>query len=160
RVDGLPGVLTCMTALRGGEVVRRERGWPSADRDVLGVVDRLGSLAPIGVQYRRVRRWPSLAHAFEGVLAQLAAPGERAEETAAQAAMGSGRTVEVDVAVIGGGRSGLRAAAAAAEAGSTVCLIERRAALGGRHADESLAATVRGLTPVTVLTDAAAFGWY
>ena len=27
-VDGLPGVSACTTALKGGEVVHRERGWP------------------------------------------------------------------------------------------------------------------------------------
>jgi sarcosine oxidase subunit alpha len=58
RVNGLPGVTTCTTPLRAGDVVERQKGAPSAERDVLGAVDRLSAFTPVGFQYRRFRRSP------------------------------------------------------------------------------------------------------
>jgi sarcosine oxidase subunit alpha len=169
RVDGLPGVTTCQTPLRGGEVVERERGWPTADRDALAVLDRLSALAPNGFQYRRLRRSPKLWNAAEHVLARLAARGDLPDpEAAARLGGATLRVVEADVAVIGAGAAGMSAAAEAAAAGRDVVLVERAPASGGRLASRpelaalrsELAGAVQGTPGIHPLMGASAFAWY
>src|SRR5437870_13433026 len=48
NVDGDPGVRACATDARDGQVVLRESGWPSAERDLLNVTDRLHRFLPVG----------------------------------------------------------------------------------------------------------------
>src|SRR5216117_1327077 len=48
NVDGDPGVRACSTEAHAGQVVRRETGWPSTERDALHVADRLHGLMPVG----------------------------------------------------------------------------------------------------------------
>ncbi len=176
RVDGLPGVMTCEEPLRGGEQVQRERGWPTTDRDVLGVLDLLSPLTPNGFQYRWFRKRPRLFEATEPVLRRLAARSAMPDPAAAARVYGTGplspgtepRRTIVDVAVIGGGVAGMRAALAAAEDGASVALLERGAELGGAAIDDprseaELAALVERVAAsagLDVQCGASAFGWY
>ena len=50
-VDGIPGVRSCVTPAADGMRVRRERGWPSVERDALAILDRLHVLLPVGFYY-------------------------------------------------------------------------------------------------------------
>jgi sarcosine oxidase subunit alpha len=133
RVNGLPGVTTCAAPLRAGDIVEREKGAPNAERDVLGALDRLSRLTPVGFQYRRLRRSPRLFARWERVLARLAGAGRVPDaDTARRVAEPARFTKETaDVTVVGGGVAGLSAALAAAGAGAKVVLVERDAALGG-----------------------------
>lgn len=148
QVDGLPGVVSCMTPVRGGERVQRIRPWlpwlPA---------DRLGWLVPPGFQegrlFRATRRWGLAAP----VLARLAG---QAPLPAPGAATPRGRYVErsVDVLVVGAGRTGLRAAASEARAGRAVLVVERDTVAGGRLQLEPGGATIAG----RLATDAVAAG--
>src|SRR5688572_31854032 len=51
-VDGNPAVRTCVTACADGMRVDRATGWPSAERDLLHVTDRLHRLMPVGFYYK------------------------------------------------------------------------------------------------------------
>ncbi|MDP9119493.1 MAG: (2Fe-2S)-binding protein, partial [Actinomycetota bacterium] len=55
-VDGVPGVRSCLTPARDGMQVRREGGWPSAERDVVSILDRLHVLLPVGFYYKTFTR--------------------------------------------------------------------------------------------------------
>ena len=61
-VDGVPGVRSCVTPARDGMRVRREGGWPSVERDVLSLLDRLHVLLPVGFYHKTFIRprwlWP------------------------------------------------------------------------------------------------------
>jgi sarcosine oxidase, subunit alpha len=176
RVDGLPGVITCQEPLRGGEQVERERGWPSADRDALGVLDWLSRLTPNGFQYRWFRKQQRLFETTEPIMRRLAARSAMPSVEAAARVYGSGplpsgsepRRTSVDVAVIGGGVTGMRAALAAAEGGASVALFEREVELGGAAADEprhgaevaALAERVNRAAGLEVHLGATAFGWF
>lgn len=170
RVDGLPGVTTCETPLRGGEVVERERGWPSADRDLLEVLDVLSPLTPNGFQYRWFRRHQRVFDAVvEPVLRRLAARADLPDRAAAARLQAQQpRTVIADVAVIGGGVCGMRAALAAAAAGASVTLIDRGATLGGAAADDPRSADevstlidqISAHREVNVRSGATAFAWF
>jgi sarcosine oxidase, subunit alpha len=121
-VDGVPNVRVCVEPLRPGVEVRAQNVLGSVDRDLLSVTDKLGGpFTPVGFYYRTMirprRAWPL----YEKVLRNLAGLGRISEN-------GSHRRYDtehrrVDVLVIGGGRSG-RAAAAAAD--GTVLLVDEQ----------------------------------
>jgi sarcosine oxidase, subunit alpha len=131
-VDGLPGVSACTAQLEGGEVVRRERGWPNASWDVLRGADAFPRLLGARFQFKHLAHHPRVAHRFEKVLGILAGAGVMATPEAAASRMA--RRLEParpDVLVVGGGLSGCQAALGAAEAGARVMLVNR-GPLGGR----------------------------
>jgi sarcosine oxidase, subunit alpha len=149
RVDGLPGVRTCVTEVREGQQIEREHAWPSADADALQVIDRLSRFTPAGFYYRRFTRSRSLFERWERVLAHLAGRGEIADAGAAEAlaaAAAPPRRSAVDLVVVGGGPAGIAAAVSAAEEGARVVLLHAGAALGGRlRADTDAASPVAEL---------------
>jgi len=124
-VDGVPNVRVCVEPAREGADVRAQNVLGSLDRDFLSVVDRIGGpFTPVGFYYRTMlrprRAWP----VYERVLRNLAGLG-RVPET------GEPRRYDtehrrVDVLVIGGGRSGQKAAAEAAAQGGRVLLVDER----------------------------------
>jgi len=170
RVDGLPGVRTCVTTVRPGMRVAREHAWPTADHDALRAAELLSPLMPPGFVYRRFRRSPRLWGAFERGLTHVAGQGDMPspEAVARFAAARCRRPVGVDVLVVGGGVAGMSAALAAGDDGARVLLVQRGDRLGGRSADDvrgaaaaaGLVARVRQQQRVEVLTGAEAFGWY
>ncbi len=138
-VDGVPNVRVCVEPLRPDVDVRDQNVRGSADRDLLGIVDKIGGpFTPVGFYYRTMirprRAWPL----YEKVLRNLAGLGRVDEK-----ANGHGHydTVHrrVDVLVIGGGPAG-RAAAGAAE--GDVLLVDDR---GGHEAPYEV------LAPATAL---------
>jgi NADPH-dependent 2,4-dienoyl-CoA reductase/sulfur reductase-like enzyme len=123
-VDGAPGVRSCVTPAVDGMHVRREGGWPSVERDVVSVTDRLHALMPVGFYYKAFVRprlaWPVAERVIRratgvGTLSPNAAPTRRVETN-----------LHVDVAVVGGGIAGLSAARAAAAAGGSVVVADER----------------------------------
>lgn len=130
-VDGLPGVSSCTALVRGGEVVRRERGWPSSDHDALRVSDALSRFLPAGFQFRLFRSRPRLAHLAEKVMARVAGAGRLPTLEAAGAVRTRHEGASPDVLVVGGGLSGCAAALGAASNGASVMLVHR-GPLGGR----------------------------
>jgi sarcosine oxidase subunit alpha len=125
-VDGVPNVRVCVEPLRPGMEVRDQNVLGSADRDVLGVVDKVGGpFTPVGFYYRTMirprRAWPL----YEKLLRNLAGLGRVDESEMAQHRRYETVHRRVDVLVIGGGSAG-RAAARAAE--GTVLLVDDRAA--------------------------------
>jgi sarcosine oxidase, subunit alpha len=123
-VDGVPNVRVCVEPLRAGMDVRDQNVVGSADRDLLGVVDKVGGpFTPVGFYYRTMirprRAWPL----YEKVLRNLAGLG-RVDESRSGHRRYETVHRRVDVLVIGGGPAG-RAAAAAAE-GHVLLVDDRR----------------------------------
>jgi len=170
RVDGLPGVRTCVTPVRAGMTVEREHAWPSAERDVLRTAELLSPLMPPGFYYRRFRRSPRLWGLFERGLARVAGQGDMPSPEAVER-LGAARCARraVDVLVVGGGAAGMSASLAAADAGAQVLLVTRGDRLGGGLADDvppgpALAADLAARTAragrLEVLTMSDAVAWY
>ena len=116
-VDGVPGVRSCVTPARDGMRVRRERGWPSAERDVLSVLDRLHVLLPVGFYHKTFVRprwaWGVAERWIRRTVGVGRLPTGGARRVAA-------RSVRCDVLVVGGGEAGRGAAASAAARGGAV----------------------------------------
>jgi sarcosine oxidase, subunit alpha len=177
RVNGLPGVSSCVTPLHAGDTIDREHAWPNADHSVLGLIDRSGDLFPAGFQYRRLRKAGFASAAWEWALARIAGHGRLSDAAASSPIVDRARWREraVDVVVVGAGPAGIAAAHAAAASGAEVLLTERQTQLGGylldtdRGADAAvesvsdplrLAADLQARENVTLLCGTTATGWY
>jgi sarcosine oxidase subunit alpha len=137
-VDGVPNVRVCAVPVRAGAQVKAQNVLGSLDRDLLSITDKIGGpFTPVGFYYRTMirprRAWPL----YEKLLRNLAGLGRVSENGAHRRYDTEHR--HVDVLVIGGGRSG-RAAAAAAE--GDVLLVDER---GGHDASYEV------LAPATAL---------
>jgi sarcosine oxidase subunit alpha len=121
-IDGTPLERACVIPAQAGLDVRRETGFPSVERDVLAVTDRLHWLLPVGFYYKTMLRprwaWPRI----EPVVRRISGRGTPSPD--ADVRERRRRHRRVDVAVVGGGVAGLSAAIAAAETGESVYLGE------------------------------------
>lgn len=115
-VNGLPGVTACTRPIKPGDEVRRELGLPTTTFDLLRTADLLRKWLPAGFQFRLFAKRPVLSRISGRMLAILAGGGRFPTDAAMrEATVASVRELTVDVLVIGGGISGMRAALTAAE---------------------------------------------
>ena len=135
-VDGVPNVRVCVEPARDGAVVSGQNVLGSLDRDLLRVTDKVGGpFTPPGFYYKtfiRPRRlWPLYEKVLRNVagLGRLDPEGERRERVDVEHR-------HVDVLVVGGGRSGLRAATEAAGRGESVLVVDEGPQVGGRLLDD------------------------
>jgi sarcosine oxidase subunit alpha len=130
NVDGIPNVRACLEPARPGMRVRPQHAWPSLERDAFAVFDKLHRLLPVGFYYKTFihprRLWP----VYERVLKSLAGLGTI---TVPDEPAGHYERTHLfaDVAVVGGGASGMAAALEAARAGVSVVLVDDGPRLGG-----------------------------
>ena len=132
-VDGTPNVRVCVEPVHEGARVEPQNVFGSLDRDFLSVVDRVGGpFTPVGFYYRtmiRPRRfWPY----YERFLRNVAGLG-RVDKHGARVHRYDTEHRAVDVLVIGGGRTGLRAAHDAAQRGEKVLVVDENPPRG--HSD-------------------------
>jgi sarcosine oxidase, subunit alpha len=123
NVDGEPGVRACVTGARDGQVVSREAGWPSAERDVLHVTDHLHPLMPVAFYSKTFIR-PRFAWRWAEAVIRRATGVGRLDPGRPASRPRHARTVHIDVLVVGAGVAGLAAAAEAASAGERVLVVD------------------------------------
>ncbi len=130
EVDGIPNVCTEKTLLKDGMRLKTQNVKGSAENDLMGFMDTLDWAMPAGFYYRTMHKpapvWPIALKQVR----KVAGVGKISPDFQMQ-----GRYDEIypsaDVCVIGGGPAGMLAAAAAAETGLRVILLEARPWLGG-----------------------------
>jgi sarcosine oxidase subunit alpha len=123
-VDGTPNVRVCVEPAREGAVVEPQNVVGSLDRDLLSIVDRLGRpFTPVGFYYRTMIRPRRLWPHYEKLLRNLAGLG-RVDRHGRRTRRYDVEHRRVDVLVVGGGRSGVEAARAAAARGESVALVD------------------------------------
>src|SRR3954447_7435139 len=168
RVDEQPAVPACMTPARAGMRVEHVNAWPSLERDVMAAGDRAGGpLLQVGFYYKTFLRPRRLWPLYERVLRSAAGLGRIDPEHRAPRRFDKVHE-HADVLVVGGGRTGLRAAVDAAIRGADVLLVDEGLQLGGRLARSGPegAARAQGLAAaardagVRVLASAYAGGLY
>jgi sarcosine oxidase subunit alpha len=132
QVDGRPNVRTCTEPVRQGQVVRGQNAWPSLNFDVLRVFDKLSAFLPVGFYYKRFHRPRWLWPVFERVVRHVAGLG-RVDVNSVPEVESEVEHLYAEVCVIGAGPAGIYAAAAAAEAGADVLLLDREKQWGGHR---------------------------
>ncbi|MCH8206361.1 MAG: (2Fe-2S)-binding protein, partial [Chloroflexi bacterium] len=150
-VDGVPNVRVCIEPVQGGMSVRGQNAWPSVERDLLSVLDKLGRLMPVGFYYKTFHRPKLFWRLAQPVVRRVAGLGSL-ETADPPDKRFTHRNAHTDVAVVGGGPAGLSAALAGAESGASVTLIDDQAELGGH-----LRWDTRAYHDVPDLADAAGF---
>jgi sarcosine oxidase subunit alpha len=149
EVDGRPSVRSCQVPVREGLVARSEHAWPTVERDVLGLLDVASRLIPPTFYHHRFLRPRRLRKLYLDVIRGFGGRGRLPAGRPSAPRSRVARELEVDVLVVGGGRSGVAAAEAAAGRGARVALVE------------AVAGHARPSDPgVRVLDGASAVGWY
>jgi len=160
RVNGLPNVRLDACAARPGLDVRAQNVWPNLDIDLL----KAARLVPRrwlrgGFEHTNLLpsgRWPF--EAWERLLRFMAGGADPpAPEDAPP--IPEGARIRADVAVVGGGPAGRRAAIQAAAAGRSVVLVAR-GDRPGRYAEDCGVAMPALPEAVRVLAGCEAFGLY
>lgn len=157
-VNGTPNVRACITTVTEGMRVEPQNAFPSLDFDALSIVDKLDRLLPVGFYYKTLMYPRSFWPLYETVLRNIAGLGS-VDFDKPQHGQYVHRHLHPDVAVIGGGPAGLAAAAAAAQEGLRVVLVDDNPALGGhlrgevrKYHDENEFSGQRGHDIATELT--------
>ena len=176
-VDGVPNVRACATRVEAGMRVRHQNAWPSQERDFLSILDRFGTLMPVGFYYKTFHTPKLFWKAARPIIRQVAGLGRVGQDPNPGPHHHEFRHAEV--AVVGGGPAGM-AAALAASAGARVILVDDQPGLGGSlrydsrtsvrlpgmveapalDAARRLAAEIEASDRIEVLSDATAFGLY
>jgi sarcosine oxidase subunit alpha len=130
EVNGVPNVRAENTQLRSGMSVNFQNVRGSADRDLMGFMDKMDWAMPAGFYYRTMHKpaqvWPIALKQVR----KVAGIGKISPEFQMQGTFDE-IYPRADVCVIGGGSAGMLAAVAAAEKGLRVILLEIRPWLGG-----------------------------
>lgn len=149
EVDGRPSVRSCQVPVRNGLVARSEHAWPSASRDVFGWLDAGSRLIPPTFYHHRFLRPRRLRKRYLDLIRGFGGRGRLPIGAPSPARSRVERTLEVDVLVVGAGRSGAAAAEEAAGGGASVVLLDAAPARARpRH------------PAIRFLDGAAAVGWY
>jgi sarcosine oxidase subunit alpha len=159
RVDGVPNVMTCLVPARGGERVDAQNVIGSRKADLLRVTDWFFAQ---GLDHHHLMAGvPGLSDVMQTVASKVAGLGRL---PSAIAPIRPATRLEVDVAIVGAGPTGLTAASILGARGLRVVLVDDGLALGGAlvGAPARLAALLarRPLDGVRVLSRSTAAGDY
>ncbi|MCW4149403.1 sarcosine oxidase subunit alpha family protein [Halomonas sp. 18H] len=130
----VPNVRATQQALFDGLAARSTNGWPNVQRDLMGLVGKLGGgFMPPGFYYKTFMAPASMWMTYEKFIRKGAglgrAPAERDPDTYDHV------NRHCDVLVVGAGPAGLSAALAAARSGSLVILADEQEEMGGSLLD-------------------------
>ena len=130
EVNGVPNVRTENTLLRAGMSVEAQNVKGTPDTDMMGFMDKMDWAMPAGFYYRTMHK---PAQVWPVALKQVRKMAGIGKITPDFVMPGTFDEIypRADVCVIGGGPAGMLAAAAAAEKGLRVILLEARPWLGG-----------------------------
>jgi sarcosine oxidase subunit alpha len=130
EVNGIPNVRTENTLLKAGMSVKAQNVRDTADKDLMGFMDKMDWAMPAGFYYRTMHKpaqvWPIALKQIR----KVAGIGKISPEFQMKGTFDE-IYPRAEVCVIGGGPAGILAAAAAAEKGLRVILLEARPWLGG-----------------------------
>ncbi|BAN53845.1 MULTISPECIES: 2Fe-2S iron-sulfur cluster-binding protein [Pseudomonas] len=167
-----PNVLADLEAAREGQVVEGQNFNGSLTQDRDAYLGKFSRFMPVGFYYRSFYKPKGMWKVWEPLIRKKAGLGVL--DLGFKPQYYDKAYLFVDVAVIGGGPAGLRAALDAANAGAKVLLIEQQPVLGGSLAyarfdiagtraaslRQELLATLEGHPNIQVLLEATCNGWF
>ncbi|MET1124975.1 MAG: FAD-dependent oxidoreductase [Archaeoglobaceae archaeon] len=131
EVDGVPNVRVCKVYVRDGMQVRTQTGKPSAENDLLAVLDNvIDFIFPHGSHYKKFASRKLLRELVTSQIRKLTGFGNPPRTVFE--GRSSYEEIETDVLVIGGGPAGMSAAINAAKYGAKVLLADENPFLGGQ----------------------------
>tara|TARA_B100001123_G_scaffold416851_1_gene518916 strand:- start:2597 stop:5491 length:2895 start_codon:yes stop_codon:yes gene_type:complete len=166
QVGDEPNVRSCQRAVEQDMDVNPQNAWPSLDQDVMSLAGLGDRFMPVGFYYKTFMKPSQLWPHYEQALRNAAGLGVVDQGTPWGAY--DKQYLHGDVAVIGGGPSGISAALEAAEAGANVLLFDNGPQLGGhlRWRSDSDDTSRKDLLEkvqsarIEVYTDTDVLGWY
>ncbi|WP_189473079.1 2Fe-2S iron-sulfur cluster-binding protein, partial [Litchfieldella qijiaojingensis] len=130
----VPNVRATQQALYDGLVARSTNGWPNVQRDLMGLVGKLGGqFMPPGFYYKTFMAPASLWMTYEKYIRKSAGLGRSPSESDPD--IYDHLNQHCDVLVIGAGPAGLAAALTAARAGARVIVADEQEEMGGSLLD-------------------------
>ncbi|MFJ2526071.1 2Fe-2S iron-sulfur cluster-binding protein [Pseudomonas capeferrum] len=167
-----PNVLADMEAARDGQVVEGQNFNGSLEHDRDAYLGKFSRFMPVGFYYRSFYKPKGMWKVWEPLIRKKAGLGVL--DLGFKPQYHDKAYLFVDVAVIGGGPAGLRAALDAATAGAKVLLIEQQPVLGGSltyarfdiagtrasHLRQALLDAVEAHPNIQVLLQATCNGWF
>lgn len=169
----VPNVRATQQALYEGLTARSTNGWPSVQRDLMGMIGKLGgTLMPPGFYYKTFMAPASLWMTYEKYIRKSAGLGR--SPTEADPDRYEHINQHCDVLVIGAGPAGLAAAKTAAHSGARVILCDEQEEMGGSLLDsrelindastvqwvEQVLSELSGMVNVTLLPRTTANGYH
>lgn len=130
----VPNVRATQQALYAGLTARSVNGWPSADKDLMAILGKVGGgMMPAGFYYKTFMSPPKLWPTYEKYIRKAAGLGRAPTATDPDGYDQINR--HCDVLVVGAGPAGLAAALAAGRAGARVILADEQEEFGGSLLD-------------------------
>ncbi len=169
----IPNVRATQQALYAGLVANSTNGWPSVDKDMMGIIGKVGGkLMPPGFYYKTFMYPSSLWMTYEKYIRKAAGLGRAPTENDPD--IYDHLNQHCDVLVVGAGPAGLAAALAAARSGARVILADEQEAFGGSLLDtretldgkpasewvDAVIAELQSLPDVTLLPRATVNGYH
>ena len=124
-------VRSCTTPVEPGMVVEPQNAWPSLDIDIMSLTEAGSALLPPGFYYKTFIRPKALWPLYEEVLRHAAGLGKVDLESRIEDF--DKEYLHAEVAVVGGGPAGMRAALAAADQGARTLIFDDQPSLGGHQ---------------------------
>ena len=131
EVNGVPNVPACLTLVEDNMVVKSQNAYPNASYDVLSILDKLPHLTSYNTIYEGAFKNPLLWSLASKVIEKITGLG-RFPQTNVKYEYSSEGVIETDVAIIGGGLSGLAAANMISQYNVKTVIVESLELLGGR----------------------------
>jgi sarcosine oxidase, subunit alpha len=137
-VGGEPNIRACLKEVKGGMKVHRQNAWPSADRDIYSLIERIDRFMPVGFYYKTFINSPIEWKRVEGRIRNIAGVGSLEDELSKWRAGDEVNEFEqqqmfTQVAVVGGGIAGMMAALEASKLGASVVIVDDQQGLGGHN---------------------------
>jgi len=130
EVDNIPNVHACAAECREGLIVRSQNAWPSAERDVLRLLDFFKSWLTNTFYHRRFLHPKFMRQFYLRVLRHFTGVG-RLRTDQKQLNRRESISIETGIVVVGSGLAGMSAAVTIAERGARVILIDDHEPPGG-----------------------------